>query len=576
MRWFDGSALEASGVSGERQRRRLGGAVLAAVLGLAVAGGGAAAAQRGAAAFTGYAFDACNAPKTTTLQSWLASPYRALGIYIGGENRACANSQLSAAWVSTAESIGWSLIPLYVGLQAPCSSKPGLAKFDVASASTQGAAAADDALTDAAALGLPAGSPIYLDLEAYALDDPACTQAVQTFVSGWVTELHAHGEVAGVYGSAGSTIRDLQPLAATAASPDDVWIADWDGEQSVFGDPYLSDSLWTSHQRLHQYRGAHEETWGGITIDVDSSYVDGAVANTSGAAPPVPAPILPASTSPSAAGSVTSDDGQATVSWPAGAFRQSVVVSLAPSIPTAPVPGFGSGGYGIQLQVQQTATSLLKATFAAPLTIHIDPQPGSLAPLTSPDGVNWKPLAELVGGVLPQGAKAGYARNQNGSFDIQTTAAGYFALLPDTTSPPAPAELTGHFSHGALVLQWPKSSDETGTAASYQVTLTNRPLLSVSGQTVAALHAFHPAAPSVYRVVATDAAGNTSAPSKPIVVLPTKRPAGLPKALPAWAWRLFAWQQGGKAGPRPAAPRIPPRWYWRWEAWRAFPFHIRT
>ena len=48
-----------------------------------------------ATAFTGYAFDACNAPKPESLTAWLASPYRALGIYIGGANRACANTQLS-------------------------------------------------------------------------------------------------------------------------------------------------------------------------------------------------------------------------------------------------------------------------------------------------------------------------------------------------------------------------------------------------------------------------------------------------------------------------------------------------
>ena len=100
---------------------------------------------------------------------------------------------------------------------------------------------------------------------------------MQAFVSGWVNELHALGDLAGVYGSAGSTIRDLQALAATGSSPDDVWIADWNGNESVFGNPYVSDTLWTNHQRLHQYRGAHHETWGGATIDIDSSYVDAAV-----------------------------------------------------------------------------------------------------------------------------------------------------------------------------------------------------------------------------------------------------------------------------------------------------------
>jgi Rv2525c-like, glycoside hydrolase-like domain len=581
MRWWT-AALTASGV-GREHRRRIGGGALAAGLGLALAGGGTAAERAATGFFTGYGFDACNAPKTAALQSWLASPYRALGIYIGGVNRTCANAQLSPDWVATAEATGWSLIPIYVGLQAPCVGKSGLARFGAASASALGAAAADDAVSRAGALGLPGGSPIYFDMEAYALANAACTQTVQTFVSSWVAELHAQGYVAGVYGSAASTMRDLQPLASTAGAPDDVWIADWNGVESVFGDPYVSDSLWTNHQRLHQYRGGHNETWGGVTINVDSSYLDGAVVGATGSAPaappptPAPAPApAPASPALAAAGSVTSSDGQASASWPAGAFGEPVVVVVTPATPTQPVTGFGSGGYGVRLQVQQTANAQPVTSFGAPLAIHIAPQPGSLAPMTSTNGSSWKPLPQLVGGVLPAKAKAGYVRQPDGSFDIQTTTSGYFALLPDTTRPPAPASLTGHFTHGTLVLQWPKSTDQSGAASSYQVSLTNQTLLSVTGQTTAALRAFHPDAPSVYRVRATDAAGNVSGPSKPLVVLPTKRPAKTPRALPAWAWKLFRWQQSGRPGPRPDAPKTVPAWYWRWAAWRAYPFHIRA
>ena len=45
----------------------------------------------------------------------------------------------------------------------------------------------------------------------------------------------------------------------------------------MFGDPYVSDSLWANHQRVHQYKGGHKETWGGVTINIDSNYVDGPV-----------------------------------------------------------------------------------------------------------------------------------------------------------------------------------------------------------------------------------------------------------------------------------------------------------
>ena len=235
------------------------------------------AAAGKATVFTGYAFDACNAPSNDALTAWLQSPYRALGIYIGGVNRACSNIRLSADWAATAVATGWSLLPLYVGLQAPCVGGHGLAKISSTIASSQGTAAADDAAGDAQQLGLGAGSPIYFDLEGYDKNNPPCTAVVQAFVSAWVDELHALGYLAGVYGSAASTIRDLQALAATTSSPDDVWIGDWNNQESVFGSPYVSDTLWTNHQRIHQFRGGHHETWGNVTIDIDTNYVDAAV-----------------------------------------------------------------------------------------------------------------------------------------------------------------------------------------------------------------------------------------------------------------------------------------------------------
>ncbi len=576
MRWFN----SARALRVERHWRRIGGVALAAALGLAVAGGGSGAPTAGqagkAAAFSGFALDACNAPKIESLAAWLASPYRALGIYIGGANRACLNPQITPDWTAAAVSTGWCLIPLYVGLQAPCVGQGGLAKISPSLAASQGTAAADDADARATAVGLAPGSPVYFDMEGYALSNPGCTQAVQSFVTAWVNELHALGHLAGIYGSASSTIRDMQALATTASAPDEVWIANWNGNQSVFGDPYISDSLWANHDRLHQYQGAHHETWGGVTLDIDSSYVDAAVVGAGGALP-VPAPPIPLpAPGESAAGSVSATDRTASVSWPAGAFQQSVVVSLTPTLPSEPVAGFRDGGYGVQLQVQQTATAVLRRSFVTPLTIHLARQPDGVAPMTSSDGVDWRPLQPLFGGALANRAKAGYTRNPDGSFDIETTTGGFFAVLPEKARPPAPDGLTAQFSHGQLVLSWPKSVGSAGDAISYRVTLGQKPLLSIPGQTTAAIPRVHHDSPSVYRVVATDAAGKSSAPSKPIVILPTKRPPKLPKALPDWAWPMFEWMQSGKVGNRPRGPKILPSWYWRWYDWRAAPFHVRA
>src|SRR5581483_5487769 len=104
---------------------------------------------------------------------------------------------------------------------------------------------ADDAVGRAGAFGLLAGSPIYFDMEGYSTTNPVCSSAVRTFLSAWIARVHARGYVAGVYGSAASTIRDLQSVAPL---PDDVWIADWSGAPQLFGNTFVSDSLWAEHQ----------------------------------------------------------------------------------------------------------------------------------------------------------------------------------------------------------------------------------------------------------------------------------------------------------------------------------------
>jgi hypothetical protein len=337
----------------------------------------------------------------------------------------------------------------------------------------------------------------------------------------------------------------------------------------VFGDPYVSDAVWTNHQRIHQYRGGHRETWGGVALDVDSDYVDGAVVGaTSGPAPP-------ATETPVAIGAASTDDGVVSASWPAAALGSDAEVALGHSVPGVTLPGYGSGGYAVQLGVTTTSTFAPVRAFAAPVTLSFEPQPGPLAPLYSRNGTVWRHVPQLVDGALGPGARTGYARGGDGAFTIQTTVDGTFALVPDRIPPGAPALLTARFVAGRLAVAWSPSTDRNGPIAGYAVTLTNAAIASLPrGAHRLEVSGFHRHAPSVYRVVAVDAAGNESRPSKPVVVLPSARPQKLPKAIPAWAWRLLRWQ-AGRAGPRPQAPRIVPGWYWRWAAWQTLPFHLR-
>jgi len=243
------------------------------------ASGSAARASAGSGVFTGLGFDACATPSARTMGAWSSSPYRAIGVYIGGVNRACSQPNLTASWVSAETAAGWHLIPTYVGLQAPSSSCSSCAKLSASQASAQGAAAATDAVAQASAVAIGPGSPIYFDMEAYTPGSSA-SAATLAFLEAWTAKLHALGYVSGVYSSGASGVADLADQYGTAyISPDDIWVADWNGQPSG-ADPYLPAGSWARHQRIHQYRGGHAETYGGATIDIDNDYVDAATVGT--------------------------------------------------------------------------------------------------------------------------------------------------------------------------------------------------------------------------------------------------------------------------------------------------------
>jgi len=227
--------------------------------------------------YTGLGFDACSTPSVSAMSAWGESPYRAVGIYVGGVNEACAQPNLSPAWVAQESAAGWVMLPIYVGLQAP-KNGCGCAGIVPAQAAVEGTAAADDAIDQAEANGISPGNPIYDDMEAYTAGGTN-TQAVLAFLSAWTTELHAHGYLSGVYSSANSGISDLVAAYGTGyLEPDELWIAEWNGQQNTIS-ASVPPTEWANHQRLHQYQGGHNATYGGVTINIDSDYVDAGAAS---------------------------------------------------------------------------------------------------------------------------------------------------------------------------------------------------------------------------------------------------------------------------------------------------------
>lgn len=271
----------------------VGGAV-AVFYGPAAHAGGEAAATGpvyppGAAVtqFSGLAFDTCEAPPVSTMEAWRTSEYHAVGIYLSGANRGCRQTQLTTEWVNKVTEMGWRLLPIDLGLQAPCRDNVAKAAIKPNQARTQGATEADHAVAAAQKLGLRPGSAIYEDVESYHLGDAACAKAVGQYLSGWSNGLHRHGYLAGMYGNLNSAIADA---AARYVDPeytrlDAIWAGHWDGTTTMTGWRAVPDNRWSGHQRAKQYSGNHYEKHGDITLKVDADALDAPVATVASTVP---------------------------------------------------------------------------------------------------------------------------------------------------------------------------------------------------------------------------------------------------------------------------------------------------
>ncbi|MDN4173504.1 DUF1906 domain-containing protein [Nocardioides sp. SOB77] len=241
--------------------------------------------------FTGYGFDQCLAPDQRAMNRWLKhSPFLAVGIYIAGDSRACRSQpNLTPAWVSSQLSKGWRLLPITLGPQASC--QPRFPRYDddvkinpkpggngrYFQARQQGIAEADSSVAAATALGIAPGSTLWYDLEGYDNSNTHCRESALAFLGAWTERLHELGWVSGVYSSAGSGIKALDDVRVnrpgTYTLPDYIWVARWDGVANT-STSYIRDDGWRPHGRVKQYRGGHDETWGGVRINIDSNFLD--------------------------------------------------------------------------------------------------------------------------------------------------------------------------------------------------------------------------------------------------------------------------------------------------------------
>jgi peptidoglycan hydrolase-like protein with peptidoglycan-binding domain len=255
--------------------------------------------------FTGYGFDQCLAPSQSAMDTWLrSSPFLAVGIYISGDSRYCRSQpNLTPTWVDTQLRSGWRLLPITLGPQAWCTTRDRYLKQErinpdatrgYSKARAQGRDEAREAVGVATGLGIAPGSTLWYDIEAFDISRTDCRESALSFLSAWTNQLHARGYVSGVYSSAGSGVKMLDDAQTDRpgqyAMPDQIWVARWSGVPGQVNDArttYLRETSWMPHRRVHQYRGGHNETHGGVTINIDSNWLDLGTGSVAPAAKPL-------------------------------------------------------------------------------------------------------------------------------------------------------------------------------------------------------------------------------------------------------------------------------------------------
>lgn len=231
-------------------------------------------------------FDKCTAGTIQQMQTWWdTSWFHDANIYMSGRNRGCSQPQLTAQWVQQVKAMGWGLIPTIVGYQSPCIASTTFTRprfsLDPVVAETQGREEAGIAVTDAGNLGLGPGTILYYDMERYdeTAQTPGCRIASTAFLKGWTDRVRELGYESGTYGSPKNAQEDWVNLPP-ASKMHAIWMARWDNVMNVWtyiSFPTFPTNEWTTNQRIKQWQGPHDETWGGVTFNIDGNISDAPV-----------------------------------------------------------------------------------------------------------------------------------------------------------------------------------------------------------------------------------------------------------------------------------------------------------
>jgi len=283
-------------------------------------------------------------------------------------------------------------------------------------------------------------------------------------------------------------------------------------------------------------------------------------------------PPVEGGTSSGTSTSLTSGDGFATVTVPAGAWgpngKDWIVIRIETIVPPSLANGFAPASKVVNVTAYWALSGQAVHHFDKPIELLLRTSGAGLVPATFEAG-GWRGLRRMPGTTLPAGWEDGFTADST-TFLLRTLHLSQFTVLRDVQAPAAPTNVLGFLIGGHLALSWTPGADNSGTY-DYVRVLANGNGVGDFGvdRTSGDVGPWTTRDSRVFTLRETDAAGNTSAPTDPLRRVPPlagKTLDAAESALNAAGLRLGHVRQGGTGRPGTitsptnlvlASPRMP-------------------
>ncbi|TML19511.1 MAG: hypothetical protein E6G32_12085 [Actinobacteria bacterium] len=272
--------------------------------------------------------------------------------------------------------------------------------------------------------------------------------------------------------------------------------------------------------------------------------------NSNGTAPPIEG-----NTRPNAPTSLTSADGFATVTVPAGAWGPNgndwIVIRIQTTAPPSLANGYAPASEVVDVTAFWALSRQPVHHFDKPIEILLRTSGKGLVPATF-ESAAWRGLRRMPSEDLPAGWEDGFTASAD-SFVLRTLHLSQFTVLRDVQAPSAPANVLGFLIGGHLTLTWTPGADNSGTY-DYVRVLANGAVVGDFGvdRTSGDAGPWTAHDSRSFTLRETDVAGNNSQMTDPLRRVPPlvgKTLDGVQSALSAAGLKLGQVSQGGVGRP---------------------------